>query len=234
MMNEGKTRAIKTLVIFAGVLVYIAGVLYAEVHGYSMLVNGIDPAMFLWAVLGMVALGITALTLPLALHYWTHQPMHRLAALGFYAVDLGLLALNAVTDFANQTGEALPQWQQFYMSYGVPTTPVIAALGWAILFLLDPSQKMRAMAETLKASTQEVLSNRIAEAAKSADISAAIESAAQAMAADIVKASLGAAVQRSQPAPAQPLLAWLPTEKAREYQAVVDLPKVKPQPEVTQ
>ncbi|HNB54134.1 MAG TPA: hypothetical protein PK530_19450, partial [Anaerolineales bacterium] len=83
-----------------------------------------------------------------------------------------------------------------YLFYGVPATPVIAGLGWSILFLLDPSQRERGMVEGLRASTREALATRIALAARRADIDEMVEHAAQHIAFDIVQATLGAPVSR--------------------------------------
>lgn len=129
---------------------------------------------------------------PLALHYWTHAQMHRIAALAFYALDLGLIFANVVLDYALNTGGALPEWLLAYKFYGVPATPVLAGLGWTTLFLLDPSQQQRSMLETLKASTRVVLAKRIAEAARSVDISESVTATAGDLARDIVAQTLGA------------------------------------------
>lgn len=195
-MQKGKDQAVRALVSFFGVLVYVAGVVYAEVHGYSLLIRGVDPQFLLWSTVGIVALGITALFLPLGLHYSFHAPLQRIAAFCFYGVDLGLLIFNAVVDYAFKTGtgQALPGWLGAYMEYILPATPIIAAVGWSLLALLDPGQKERGMIETLKASTREALAARIAEQAKAVDVSTAVDQAAAQMARDIVSGALGASV----------------------------------------
>lgn len=203
-MQKGKDQAIKTLVSFFGVLVYVAGIFYAEVHGYALLSRGVDPDMILWATVGIVALGITALFLPLGLHYSFHAPIQRFAAFSFYALDLGLLIFNAIADYTTKTSGVLPTWMEFYMFYVMPSTPIIAACGWSALALLDPGQRERGMVETLKASTREALAVRIAEAAKAVDVSAEVDQAAQEMARNIIGSTLGASTsstRQSLPAP---------------------------------
>lgn len=194
VMQQGRNQAVKVLVSLAGVVVYVAGVVYAEVHGYSLLTKGIDPDMLIWAVIGIFALGITALALPLGLHFKFHAELERIAAFAFYAVDLSLMIGNAVIDYGLRTGNILPAWADLYRTWVIPTTPIIVALGWSLLWLLDPGQRELAMVEKLRASTREVLANRIAEQAKSASVEAEVDAAASQMVRDIVGAALSSSV----------------------------------------
>jgi hypothetical protein len=179
IMAEGAQRALKKIVIFLGILVYLAGIVYAEVHGLSILSKGVNPDFLMWAYIGMVALGVTAVALPLALHVWCFEAMHRIAAFVFYAVDIALLGINSFVDFGVNTGEALPQWAQLYADFVMPATPVIAAVGWSILFLLDPATKALIMGHTLRASIREALSQRIITAARGENVSEAVNNAAR-------------------------------------------------------
>jgi hypothetical protein len=197
--STAKNKALKAVVSLVGVLAYVGGVIYAEVHGYNMLTKGIAPDMLIWAILGIFTLGISALALPVGLHYSFHDPTQRLAGLAFYALDIGLLFLNAAADFMITTGGTLPAWAGLYVSWMVPANPVIVAMGWSILSLLDPGHKQAAMLETLKAATQAALAQRIAEQAKQADISALVEQAAGTMARDVISQTLGASLHTTAP-----------------------------------
>ncbi len=220
MMQDGKNKALRTLAITAGIIVYVGMLAYSAVHNYSLLTRGISQDMIIWAALGVVALELSAAALPIALHWWTHAPMQRIAAFGFYALDIVLILGNVVLDFAITAGETMPAWLEIYRFFAVPVTPVLAGLGWSMLFMLDPSQRERAMAETLRASTREVLANRIAQAAKAADISLSVDRAANSLARQIVSDTLGVTsenTQRNRPA--------LPVADDRPQ-----LPKPKPLP----
>jgi hypothetical protein len=179
IMAEGTQRALKKIVILLGVLVYLAGVVYAEVHGLNVLSKGVNPDFLMWAYIGMVALGITAIALPIALHVWCFEPMHRIAAFAFYALDIALLGINSFVDFGVNTNEVLPQWAQLYADFVMPSTPVIAAVGWSVLFLLDPATKALIVAHTLRASIREALSQRIITAAKGENVTEAVNNAAR-------------------------------------------------------
>lgn len=179
IMQEAKLAMMKRLVMLAGIVVYIAGVVYAEVHGFSLLSKGVNPEFLIWAYLGMIALGVSALALPVALHVWTFDATQRIAALAFYGVDIALLGINSFVDFETNTGQALASWAQVYADYILPATPVLCAVGWGLLFLLDPAQKLLQIQQTLKAAMQEALAQQIIEAAKGNDVTEEVKSAAK-------------------------------------------------------
>lgn len=179
IMQEAKLATMKKLVMLAGIVVYIAGVVYAEVHGFSLLSKGVNPDFLIWAYLGMFALGVTALALPLALHVWTFDATQRITAFAFYAVDIALLGVNSFVDFETNTGQVLASWAQVYADFVLPATPVICAVGWGLLFLLDPAQKLLQIQQTLKAAMQEALAQQIIEAAKGSDVTAEVANAAR-------------------------------------------------------
>jgi len=180
IMSEGTQRALRRIVIGAGMLVYIAGVVYAEVHGFSILSKGVNPDFLVWASIGMVALGISAIALPLALHVWAFESMHRMATYAFYGIDLAILFINSSTDFNVNTGQTLAPWAKMYLDYILPATPVIAAAGWGALLLLDPSVKVSILRQTLRASIQEAKASQIVQSAKNANVTKAVGQAADA------------------------------------------------------
>lgn len=205
-MQEGRNKAIKALVIMASIVIYVAALAYTGVHNWHLLTIGINPDYIPWAAVGVLALELTALCLPIALHYWTFSPLQRIATFAFYALDMLLIVTNVALDFAVYgTGQAIPSWMTSYQLYMLPVGPVFCGIGWSALWLLDPSQKERALVETLRASTKEVLSARIATAAQQVDITQAVDQAADTMARNVVSQVLGLSIPSSnhrQPAPA--------------------------------
>src|SRR5688572_17082090 len=80
IMQKMSAEGLKWIVIVGSIAVYIAMVVYAEVHGLNMMTKGVSPDFLIWAYMGMVAIGLTALLLPLALKVWTIEARHRIAA----------------------------------------------------------------------------------------------------------------------------------------------------------
>jgi len=198
-MRGAKIAAAKTLVNLAAWLVYVAGIVYAEIHGWSMMSKGVNPDFIIWAGLGMVALGVTAIMLPIGLHYAFHSALQRIAGFGFYAVDLAILTLNAVIDFGLTSGGTLPGWSSMYISWVVPATPIIAAFGWTVIMLLDPEQAEISMTESLKQSARLALAARLAKKASREDLDAQLDQTADTIAEDLFSGILGDAQRRAAP-----------------------------------
>lgn len=191
IFTDAKVKALTTLTIFFGIIVYLGGIVYSGVHNYQLMTKGVPADLLIWAIIGIVGLEITAIFVPVALHYWTHDAMHRMAAFAFYGVDLLIIFLNVVLDFAMNSGNTLPSWGEMWLFYVVPASPLIVMIGWSILFLLDPSHRERQMLQEFRASTRVALMKQIAESAKGQDISDIVEASGRKMALDIVQSSLG-------------------------------------------
>ncbi|HID85699.1 MAG TPA: hypothetical protein EYP54_11495 [Anaerolineales bacterium] len=191
-LQEAKSRALQGLVMLLGGLVYAGMLLWTGVHNYNLLTQGVPDGMLLWAVIGVIALELNAVALPLALHNWTFAAAHRLAALLFYALDLALLFLNVALDYGLVVGTGIAyNWLTLYRQFMVPATPIYAGLVWGVLWMLDPEARRKTTVEELRASTQEVLARRLAEAAKSADVEQMVQDAARRLVQDVVGQSLG-------------------------------------------
>lgn len=165
VMNEDK-QTIKGLLILLSVVVYASAIIYAEVHGFSMLSKGVNADYLVFAMVGMIALGITAFALPAGLIFWFYGANQRLAALLFYVLDFGLLCANAAIDFAIQADGALPSWGMIYLSWVLPITPVITGVGWAIIWHFDPSVDEKVYVNRIKAAARKYV---ILQAAKKAE-----------------------------------------------------------------
>ena len=178
-MSTGWSKSVKSITIFVSILIYLAGIVYAEVHGLNMLTKGVNPDFIMWAYIGMLALGLSAIALPLALHFWTFASMQRIFTFGFYALDLALLILNAFLDYGVNTGEQTTSWGGLYLTYIMPATPVICAIGWSVIWLLDPSTKSHVLRQTLRTAILEAKANQVASAAGTTQVSEQVKHAAQ-------------------------------------------------------
>jgi hypothetical protein len=178
IMKKSSGEGVKFWVIVVSVIVYLAGVVYAEVHGLTMLTKGVAPDMRIWAQLGMIAAGISAVALPVALKVWTIESKQRLGAYMFYALDFAFLVFNAFTDFNVQTGQQLLPWAQAYVSYVLPASPIIVAAFWALIWELDPTVKESVLKLSLRAAMKQKLAHKVAEAARGANVTARVSEAA--------------------------------------------------------
>jgi hypothetical protein len=179
IMQKASGEGIKFWVIVVSAIIYLAGIVYAEVHGLTMLQKGVTADMRIWAQLGMIAAGLSAVLFPIALKVWTIEAKQRLAAYAFYALDFAFLAFNAFTDFNTNAGQTLVPWAQSYVTYILPASPIIVAVFWAILWELDPSVKKKVMLLSLRAAMQTKLMHKVADAAKGAHVTAAVTQASE-------------------------------------------------------
>jgi hypothetical protein len=192
LMKEGTRKAAAALVVLLIIGAYLGGLVYAEVHGLSMLRQGVAPDLVMWAYLGMFTLGALAIAFPLGLHYYAFDPMQRMVMYIFYlGIDLPLLGVNAFIDFNLNNGQQLVEWAQIYRDYVLPSTPVIAMVMATILLLLDPHSKALVMRQAVKAAVMSKKANDVIKAANRPEISAMVNDAARDEVAEIMTELFG-------------------------------------------
>ena len=203
-MKHNQHHALKGVAITLSLIVYLAGLVYAAVRSYSLFAATIDPALLPLAVIGIVALELTAIGLPLAIHFWTQPGAQRMAAYAFYLVDLALIACNAILDAGRHNQTILPGFLTNYGIYVLPALPLLCMAGWSLMWLLDPSSRERDMRESVKAATHAALLSQIQQATEQADVTEAVEEAANEAPRALVGETLGNAPRRAVSEPARP------------------------------
>lgn len=196
-MRENSRRALRGLAVVLSFVVYAAALVYAGVRSYDLFARTLPADMLPLAVLGIVALEVTAMGLPLAIHFWTEPGTQRLTAYGFYALDLALIIGNSVLDAAQNSGTILPEFMRAYGTFAVPGLPVICMLGWALIWLFDPSTREHDMIAATQAAVRASLLEKIRAEVDDADIGADVRSAARAVTRSIVGDTLGQAERRT-------------------------------------
>jgi hypothetical protein len=204
-MQESQSRALKAVAYALGILVYLGGIAYAEARAFSLFSRTIDPELLPIAILGIVALGITAIAAPIAHHWGTSPGLQRLALDVFYFFDLVAMAANAVLDAALHSNNDLTTLLAFWNAYVLPALPLACLAGWTIFFMLDPAHRKRDMLLAARTATEEVLTSRVIEQMKATDLTDIVDGAARAAAQEIVGQTVGAAGASPTrlPAPAQ-------------------------------
>lgn len=173
------------------IIVYTAALVYAGVRSYDLFARTLPPDLLGLALLGIVALEVTALGLPLAVHFWTAPGQQRMIAYGFYFLDLVLIIANSILDAAYNSGAILPGFMQWYGVFAVPGLPVFCMVGWALIWMTDPTTREHDMKAAVSAATREALFGRIIEETAQADITAEVQAAARLQVREIVGETLG-------------------------------------------
>lgn len=196
-MREQGRRALGGLAVALSLLVYGAALVYAGVRSYDLFARTLPADMIAPALLGIVALEASALALPLAIHYWTEPGTQRMTAYGFYAIDLALIIGNSILDAAHNAGTILPGFMQFYGTFAVPGLPVLCMIGWALIWLFDPSTREHDMMAATQAGVRASLMEKIKTEVDNADISAQVKASARVQVAAIVGETLGSSERKT-------------------------------------
>ncbi len=198
-MKDNGRGALRGFAVFLSLVVYLAALLYAGVRSYDLFARTLPPDMLSLAMLGIVALEVTALALPLAIHFWTAPGQQRMTAYAFYGLDLLLIVANSILDAAQNAGTILPGFMAWYGVFAVPGLPVFCMIGWALIWAFDPATREHDMRATVRAATREALFGRIVEETAATDITEEVQAAARAQVREIVGETLGS-VPRVSPA----------------------------------
>ena len=197
MQDHGR-GALRGFAVALSLIVYAAALVYAGVRSYDLFARTLPPDMLSLAMLGIVALEVTALALPLAIHFWTAPGQQRMIAFGFYGVDMALIIANSILDAAQNAGTILPGFMQWYGVFAVPGLPVFCMIGWALIWMTDPTTREHDLRAAVKAATREALYGRIVEETAAADITEEVQAAARAQVREIVGETLTRAPRQLQ------------------------------------
>ena len=190
-MQENQHKAFKWIAYALGIIIYFGGIVYAEARAFSLFTKTIDAELLPIALVGIVALGLTAIAAPLAHHFGTAPGVQRLFLDGFYAFDIFAMIANAILDSALHGQGTVTSLLEFWKSYILPALPLLCLIGWAIFFALDPSHRKHDMVMAARAATEEVLTTRVIEQMKATDLTDIVDAAARASAAEIVNQTIG-------------------------------------------
>jgi hypothetical protein len=173
------TKGLLYIAAGAAALLYAAAVIYGDIM-FIQVVGDAFPDTGLLASLSLVGALVTAgsaLILPLALHFWFSPGLQFWWGLIYWLADIAALAMNSMLAYKLATGQPLDgpfaSWRDFS-----PATPLLAVLGWGLVFMFDQSHtKRHAMAE-MEADQVDEFNKQLRIAAKSDEVFGIIHGAA--------------------------------------------------------
>jgi len=177
------TKALRLIAQVLAWLTYAGAVMYGDIMFITVMHNAFPVGiMGTLATAGAIMTAVSAITLPLALHYWFAPGLQFVWGIIFWLLDVVALSLNAMLAYAVATGildSTLTQWQVIS-----PATPLLAVVGWGLVFLLDPENKLRHAQAELEADLIDIHATQLRQAAKGQTVADTITTGAQAAAAD--------------------------------------------------
>ena len=181
------------VVVVAGVVVYVGATLYSEVMGFSMFREGVPPDLLPVALVGILSVGLSALVLPLAWHFWAFEKTHRLVVTIFYLVDIAIMVGNALAGYAVARTGVVHPILALYRDWFLPITPILMLIGWAASWYSDPVHRRKTQQATFVEQTTTRLLDAAFEQAEGQDVSGLVEAVTNAVMRE-VGADLRAAV----------------------------------------
>jgi len=198
-MKNRNEKALKIVAIALAALTYAGAVMYGDIQFLQVMDKAFpnDGVLRALAMAGAVMTAASALTLPLALHWWFSPGLQFLWGIAFWVLDILALGLNAILAYQIAIGKVDPMLATWQMIS--PATPLLAVIGWGLAFLLDPSHKERHAIAEMQADQIDTYAEQMRQAAKSEEVYAEILAAAKLQAREFAQSLHGQRVTSVSP-----------------------------------
>jgi len=203
-LESRNSRAAKQILLLLGYAVYIAGVVFGDVM-YLGMIRHLFPegTLFYWfSMIGGVTTAASAIVLLLAKTYLFAPGLQTWGAVTFWLVEIATLGLNTILSF--QLGSGLQpadgSWLGLWAEFS-PASPIIAVLGWGLVFMLDPAAKLRHAQLELDADLTDELAKQLRLAARAPAVKGGVEQGAQRIAEEYMQRLTGVPVVSLPPDP---------------------------------
>ncbi len=128
-----------------GIVIVLGVAAFAEV-AFLGIISKMFPSNFVFqfaCIVGGVATGASAVTLIFAKLRWIRAGHQEFVSWAFLGLELVIMVMNLLLSFqlAQRSPPELDQWIQVYYNI-VPATPIIALVGWILLFMTDRSKEI--------------------------------------------------------------------------------------------
>ena len=168
-LDKGDQEGWKKIVQAGGILVYLLVLFLTLAHNYNLIVNGVAQDVKWIATVGVVALELNAIILPLAIHHWTSSSWHKSAAITFYIIDLAILFANSIIDAKMVRGGTLSPVALWYLDNFAAASPLYSLVVWSTLWILDPVSRAKEKMNKMVAHSQMSAINQVDAYIKSAE-----------------------------------------------------------------
>lgn len=127
------------------IIILVLGVIYCEVMYLSVVSVAFPPGLLrVFASIGAVVGGLSVLLLLLAKSYWFTEGVQLIFSYVFTGIEVLALIVNILVAFSLNDPASHPDaWIPLLNQYISPVTPVIAIVGWTIIWALDSSSHRR-------------------------------------------------------------------------------------------
>jgi hypothetical protein len=138
--NQGAIVGLVKLSVF---LIIVAVVAYSDIQFVIMMGRTFpDGIARIFSIIGAFATGLSVIALLIAELYWFVRGKQMLTGWLMTAIEVGISIMNVLTSFQLVSGHVDALFA-FYLFDICPATPLIAVIGWIIIFMFDETHIMR-------------------------------------------------------------------------------------------
>ena len=152
---DRKSDGIKVIAVILSVLVYVSFVIYSEYHFYNLISHFVPSSFQAIGLVAVAASALTAVGLPVALHYWFREGKQQLVGFIFYGIHFLIVMLNLILDGTLIANGGVGEFADgIYATWVLPAYIAFYGLFWSVLWYLDDGSerldKKRELAHTLE------------------------------------------------------------------------------------
>lgn len=163
-------------------IIYLLVVAYTEYHFFNLIREFVPGDFQIVGMMAVAASALTAILLPIALHFWFRSGSQKIAGFIFYALHWVIVTLNVVLNSHATSGDGLTPafMQNIYAVWFLPAYIVLYGICWTIIWFLDDgSQEIDDTREVIAQERQNQTNRRLKVAkAKGEAINKAFDSTA--------------------------------------------------------
>lgn len=129
---------IKSVAIIGSILVYVAVVIYTEYHFYNLVTQFVPGGLQVVGLIAVAASALTAIALPLAIHFWFRSGLQIILGWIFYGIHFLAMFANLILDSSIASSSEAPEFVgDIYAVYVLPGYIAFYALAWSIIWFVD-------------------------------------------------------------------------------------------------
>lgn len=178
MKNGRNEKGLQLLAVGLAALTYAGAVVYGDIMFLQVISKAFPQSGLMQALAyaGAITTAVSALCLPIAMHWWFHPGLQFIWGVIFWLLDIAALGLNSMLAYQLAMGgldSSLSVWAVLS-----PATPLLAVIGWGLAFLFDPSHQERQARAEMRADQIETYAEEMKKAAQSPEVKQIILEAA--------------------------------------------------------
>jgi hypothetical protein len=141
ILNEGRTTAVRNVVIGIGAFFLLAALVYTGIHNYNLFARYLPADQKLFALIPVILIEGSVIAFIVGSFVWFGFGTQKLLAQIFGWVLFAVAGANTLIDSIYQAAENAPEWLGIYAFWVLPVTPVVVAAMWKLIFDTDPRKR---------------------------------------------------------------------------------------------